>query len=280
MASALNMQYLQDLSEKFNPESTARRLLWESLKHNAARYNFESMGYETVGFETEFAWLNVEDADHFMSPPPISSGMTEFEGLFLRTTAARHAQDWGWIDPDAVLGAAARDRFHNVFNHVDDIARMPQPTFSYIHLVSPHPPFVFDENGNPTHPADFWNEQRLYPAELYKKGYVGQAQFLNKKLLQAIDVIKAESDVPPVIILMGDHGPWLQPKERRMWVLMALHIPGAKDKLYPEISPVNVFRIVFNTYFGGNYDMLEDVSYFSPVPKLYDFSVVPDSCPN
>ncbi|HSL43582.1 MAG TPA: hypothetical protein VK897_09135 [Anaerolineales bacterium] len=278
LASTLNMQYLQDLSENFTPDSTARRLLWESLKHSAVRYNFESLGYEIVTFKTEFDWLNLDDVHHFLSPPPISSGMSDFEGLFLRTTFARHAQDWGWVDPDYILGITARDRFHHAFNSIDDIVEMPQPTFSYIHLISPHPPFVFDADGNPTHPADFWNEQRLYTSELYKKGYVNQVQYLNKKLLQAVDMIMAESEVSPVIIIQGDHGPWLQPKEKRMWILMAAYLPNHQDKLYSNISPVNIFRLVFNTSFGGKYDMLEDISYFSPVPKLYEFSEIRASC--
>lgn len=278
MASALNMQYLQNLSEKFAPESTARRLLWESLKHSAVRYNFESMGYETISFETGFEWLNIEDVDHFMSPPPVSSGMSEFESLFLRTTLARYAQEWGWLDPDYMLGVVHRDRFNHAFNSIDDIAALPQPTFAYVHLISPHPPFVFDPDGNPTYPPDFWNDKRVYPADKYQKGYVNQVQFLNKKLLQAVDTIQAESEAQPIIIIMGDHGPWLQPKEKRMWILASIYLPGHKDKLYPTITPVNFFRLVFNTYFGGKYAMLEDVSYFSPVPKLYEFTRMPGSC--
>ena len=278
LGSSLNLQYLQKLSDKFSPDSTKRSLLWDSLKHNAVRYNFESMGYETVTFDTGFEWLNIEDSDHFMSPPPISSGMTDFEALFLRTTLARYADEWGWVDPDYLLGVGFRDRFNNAFNSIDDIARMPQPTFSYIHLISPHPPFVFDPNGSPTYPPDFWNEQRMYPAELYEKGYVNQLQYLNKKLLQAVDTILAESDVPPIIILQGDHGPWLQPNDKRMWILAAMYFPGHQDKLYPTITPVNLFRLVFNSYFGGKYEILPDVSYFSPVPKLYDFSRVPTTC--
>jgi hypothetical protein len=278
LGSSLNMQYLQKLSDKFSPDSTKRSLLWDSLKHNAVRYNFESMGYEMVTAETGFEWLNIEDSDHFLSPPPISSGMTEFEGLFLRTTLARYIQDWGWVDPDFLMGVSFRDRFNTVFNNVDDIARMPEPTFAYLHLISPHPPFVFDPNGNPTYPPDFWNEQRVYPANLYQKGYVNQVQFLNNKLLQAVDTILAESEVPPVIIIQGDHGPWLQPKDKRMWILAAMYLPGHQDKLYSTITPVNVFRLVFNSYFGGDYELLEDVSYFSPVPKLYNFSAVPNKC--
>jgi hypothetical protein len=176
------------------------------------------------------------------------------------------------------MGVGFRDRFNNVFNSIDNITQMPGPTFAYLHLISPHPPFVFDPNGNPTYPPDFWNDQRMYPGPLYQKGYLNQAQFLNKKMLQAVDTILAESDVPPVIIIQGDHGPWLQPNDKRMWILAALYLPGHNDQLYPKITPVNFFRLVFNSYFGGKYELLRDVSYFSPVPKLYDFSPVPNNC--
>jgi len=278
MASSLNMMYLQELDDSFTPENTARRKLWDSLKHSAARYNFESMGYKTVNFATGYAWNELEDADLFLAPPPFSSGLTEFEGLFLRTTFARYAQDFGWVDPDAVLGQNFRDRFNNVFDSMSKIANMPEPTFAYAHVISPHPPFVFDPEGNPTKPQDFWNEQRIYSYAMYTKGYTNQLTYLNKKTLDAIDTLLAESDTPPIIIIQGDHGPWMQPKDRKMWILNAYYLPEHNDELYSTITPVNTFRIIFNAYFGGNYDMLEDVSYFSPVPKLYDFSEIPNKC--
>jgi hypothetical protein len=93
-----------------------------------------------------------------------------------------------------------------------------------------------------------------------------------------VDTILAESEVPPVIIIQGDHGPWLQPTDKRMRILAALYLPGHEEQLYPTITPVNFFRVVFNSYFGGDYELLEDVSYFSPVPKLYNFSEVPNPC--
>jgi hypothetical protein len=278
LGSSLNMQYLQELDKAFTPESTARKVLWDSLKHSAVRYNFETLGYETVNFASGFDWLEIRDVDHFMSPPAISSGMNDFEGLFLRTTLARYAQDLGWVDPDYILGVGFRDRFTYIFDHVDDIARMPQPTFSYIHLISPHPPFVFDPEGNPTYPPDFWNERRMYPADLYQKGYVNQLQYLNKSMIEAVDDILANSETPPIIIIQSDHGPWLQPKDKRMHNYTAIYFPQHNDVLYSTITPVNIFRLVFNTYFGGKYDILEDVSYFSPVPKLYDFAEIKNPC--
>ena len=137
---------------------------------------------------------------------------------------------------------------------------------------------MFGPNGEPTYPPDFWNEDREYPGDLYAKGYQNQLTFLNEKILQAMDTLISESDTPPIIVLQGDHGPWLQPKNKRMWILNAYYLPGQADKLYPTISPVNTFRLIFDEYFGGTYDMLEDVSYFSPVPKLYEFSEIPNNC--
>ncbi len=278
LTSSLNMMYLPELDDEFKPESTARRTLWNSLKHSAVRHNFESIGYETVNFATGFAWNELSDADHFMTPPPFTSGLTEFEGLFLRTTLAKYAQDWGWVDPDAVMGQSFRDRFNNVFDSMDELANMPGPQFSYIHLISPHPPFVFDAEGNPNYPPDFWNEQREYPYDDYQRGYLGQLTYLNTKVLDAVDTILAESETPPIIVIQGDHGAWMQPKDRRMWIFNAYYLPEHEDELYPTISPVNTFRLIFNAYFGGNYEMLEDISYFSPVPNLYDFSVMPNNC--
>jgi hypothetical protein len=142
----------------------------------------------------------------------------------------------------------------------------------------PHPPFVFGPNGEHTNPADFWNEKKLYPRDKFIIGYTNQLTFLNRKILEAVDTIIAESNTPPIIILQGDHGPWLQPNPQHFFILNAYYIPGHKTDLYPTISPVNSFRIVFNDYFGGDYKILKDITYFSPVPHLYDFSEVPYPC--
>lgn len=278
LGSSLNMQYLQELDSTFKPENIGRSRLWDALKHSAVRYNFESLGYKTVNFANGFDWMELRDADEFFAPTPFVEGLTEFEGLYLRTTLARPLEDLGWVDADAVLARGARDRFRLVFNSLDDLARDPAPTFAYIHLISPHPPFVFGPDGTPTNPADFWNAQRRYPSNLYVKGYLNQLAYLNTQMEAGIDTILQESSTPPIIILQGDHGPWLQPKDKLFRILNAYYLPGRSDKLYPGISPVNSFRLVFDEYFGGNYPLLEDRSYYSPVPNLYDFSEVAYPC--
>ena len=279
VASSLNMSYIQELDSRFaDPKSTKRARLWDTLKHSAVRYNLEQMGYQTVSFATGFAWSELDDVDIFLTPPPFSSGMTEFETLFLQTTLARTWQDFGWINLDQINGQNFRDRDMLVFNSMGKLANMPGPQFVYVHLILPHPPFVFGPDGEHTNPADFWNEQKKYPPDKFKTGYVNQVTFLNTKLLEMIDTILAESETPPIILLQGDHGPWSQPNPQHFFILNAYYLPNQDTELYPQLSPVNSFRIIFNDYFAGNYDMLPDVTYYSPVPNLYDFSEVKNNC--
>lgn len=65
-----------------------------------------------------------------------------------------------------------------------------------------------------------------------------------------------------------------------MAILNAYYLPGADPaSLYAAISPVNTFRVIFNQYFGGNYPMLEDVSYYSTYQAPYNFTIVPEVRP-
>ena len=88
-----------------------------------------------------------------------------------------------------------------------------------------------------------------------------------------IDKILTESDIPPVIIILSDHGTMLNHDpdnvtdeyiKERMSAVQFIYLPGeGKDLLYDGITPVNTLRVVFNAYLGENFEYLEDRSYFS-----------------
>src|SRR5215216_2791874 len=132
LASSLNLSYLQDLDPKFNdPQSISRGKLWDALKHNTVRYQLEKLGYKTISFANGFAWSEWDDVDLFLTPPPFSSGVTEFETVFLQSTLAHTIQDFGWLDLDQINGQNFRDRDTLVFNSMKNIARMLGPKFVY-----------------------------------------------------------------------------------------------------------------------------------------------------
>ncbi|MEJ2562143.1 MAG: hypothetical protein P8Z42_05575, partial [Anaerolineales bacterium] len=88
-----------------------------------------------------------------------------------------------------------------------------------------------------------------------------------------VEAILSKPGTPPVIILQADHGPrslldWKSPSPQAIHetfsILNAYCFPGkSTDTLYPGISPVNSFRILFNLYFGMDYSLLPDESYYS-----------------
>jgi len=108
-----------------------------------------------------------------------------------------------------------------------------------------------------------------------EKLYIDQVVFINKQILPIIDQILAESTTPPVIILQGDHG---TDGINRMAIFNSYFVPEKmKEQLYPGISPVNTFRLLFDCLFGTRYGLLDDVSYYSYATTLYDFSINPNT---
>ena len=161
---------------------------------------------------------------------------------------------------------------------MDDLAKMPGPKFVFIHILPPHPPFVFAPDGTPTDPAAFLNEDRRYTYRSYTLGYHNQAEYITDQIETALETLLEESSAPPVIILQGDHAPWLQIGYKKFLILNAYYLPGVEAEFYPTLSPVNTFRLIFNEYFDAGYDLLPDTSYYSPVPDIYQFQEFSNPC--
>jgi hypothetical protein len=280
LGSSLNLDYLQNLNDKFVPQNEDRSQLWASILHSAVRYELQNAGYKTIAFASGFAFTEITSADVYLSPSPVWSAMTEFETLLIRTTPARHLETVGLINLGQIDGQRYRDRTRLVLSSMDKLARMSGPKFVFIHLIPPHPLFVFGPDGSPTNPELFMDENGIYSQENYYKGYRNQVAYISDQLDKAVTTLLTDSPRPPVIVIQGDHGPWLQTGSNQFKILNAYYLPGHKDLLYPTISPVNTFRLIFDTYLEADYPLLEDISYASPVPYVFDFSKVLNPCTN
>jgi hypothetical protein len=94
-------------------------------------------------------------------------------------------------------------------------------------------------------------------------------------ILPIISQIIEKSDTPPVIIIQGDHGSVIESPKRRMSILNAYYLPKEGDtQLFESISPVNTFRVIFNTYFGGKLPLLEDNAFYSIYDHPYDYTII------
>lgn len=279
LASSLNLDYLQNLDTDYKPGNEDRRTLWDSILHSTVRYELEGIGYQTVAFATGFAWSEMADADVYLSPSLTWSALTGFETLLIRTTPGRYLEDFNIINLDQIDGQRFRERTQLILGSMKKLAEMPGQKFVFIHILPPHPPFVFGPDGSLTDPTLFLNADHLYTDVTYIQGYQNQVKYISNQMLTALSTLLEESSTPPVIILQGDHAPWMQRGYKKFFILNAYHLPDGKNNLlYPGISPVNTFRLVMDTYFGTTYSLLEDTSYYSPIPDIYNFQEFPNPC--
>ena len=216
---------------------------------------FRQHGYRYVHFESE-AWVTADapQADLVYRLDGLSS---EFQRAFLGTTLPGRL----WLSPP---------RHEVVLKTLRDLREVPTiegPTFTLAHIISPHPPFMFDETGVLSSYDD--NIAGAYDRE----AYAAQISYLNAQITHLIDDLIEQSDELPIIILQGDHGPALaidlEVDERtveweRMAILNAMLVPeSARRELYPSVSPVNTFRVLIGDLFEEDLPTLPDRSFYS-----------------
>jgi hypothetical protein len=85
-------------------------------------------------------------------------------------------------------------------------------------------------------------------------------QYVNGRTLELIDTVLASSAVPPIIIVMSDHGSRSEPLDprnpdpelvrERFGSLFAADTPGHPGLFPDDVAPVEVMGRLLNTYFG------------------------------
>jgi hypothetical protein len=281
LGSSLEMDYLQNLSPKYNAKNEDQSLIWNAIRYNTLEADLKKIGYSTVAFATGFSWSELDNSDVYISPEPYWSGLTSFENLLLRTTPVRHLEDVGALKLFNLDGERFRERTQLVFNSASRLASLPGPKFIFMHIINPHPPIVFNADGSKiSDPSSFIDENGNYTMEKYQQGYRDQIPYDDAELENTISTLISKSTRPLVIVLQTDTGPWFTSGSDQFVILNAYYMPGHTAQLYPGISPVNSFRVVLNSYFGANLPLLNDQSYYSPIPYIYNFSPVPNPCTN
>ena len=279
LASSLNLGYIDDLSSDPGRESSDWVPVHSRLRDYRVWRFLKSRGYTFIHFGTRWEPTRINpNADvnvNVFTPPEMIwalAGQTVLHpigselgiGLF-----DQRVLEW--------------ERIPYQLEKLPGIARDPRPTFAFVHLLIPHGPYVFERDGS------FLPEETATQRSR-RENYRNQLLYANRKVREAIGRLLADSPTPPVIILQGDEGPipigypreglkfhWEAATDAELrekaGILNAYYLPGVKsEKVYPSISPVNSFRLIFNEYFHTKLPMLRDEHYF---PKddhhPYDF---------
>lgn len=254
--ASLNMKYLKNEMSISNIE----------IQNNEVLKYVKSLGYKYIHFNS--GW-GLTDRNLFADLSIRCGYLNEFIMILIPTTIFRIIDEkFNFIK----LGQ--RNKILCNLKELENMSKMKGPKFTFLHLESPHPPYVFNENGDAV-----VNEPLTMIGFQPKDAYLNQLKYIEKRLSQFVDKIIATSSVRPIIIIQADHGPATTFKnketpfesmptnenlfERMGIVNLFLLKDECKDSLYDSISPVNTFRFIFNCYFNTNYDLLDDLSFYN-----------------
>ena len=266
------------------------------LDNNLVMKNFKSAGYQVYNISSG-AWntgsVNIAD-EHLCSKNQNIDYRTLYQ---LKQISVLRAFDIFIKEPTSrIFHQQHRDTILCQFGEITKIKQITEePVFVFMHVLTPHEPFVFGPNGEevdykytlgPNVETPFGPTYKfgLTPNEEIK-AYRDQVIYVTKILRQTIDKLLENSDNPPIIIIQSDTGPTVSfpgiTKEEsdigRLSIFNAYYFPNKEyNLLYNDVTPVNSFRIVFDSQFQTNYGLLEDKSFFSTYEKLYAFTEITD----
>jgi hypothetical protein len=292
VGSSLNMDYLQDLkAQGIRIENHAD--LISIVENSKVRTVLAQNGYQTVSFRNSYN-ATVPNAEIYYDDTGFAYPLTVFESLAIDLSMARvlsHVPAFNKVLIEMPYNTH-RSQILSTFNRLQGIPLLDGDYFVYAHIIAPHPPFVFDENGEaiphrePFRLADGNQYIKNHSRQDYITGYRNQLRYINTLVLTTVDAILAESKTRPIIIIQGDHGPGSHlhfgmlkktlPGER-FSMLNAYYFPNQDySALYPSISPVNSFRVLLDQFFNGDYALLPDRHYYSPWGYPLDLTEVKD----
>jgi len=281
--SSLNMTHLDTMPEFFrqnvdlDDQDTIQSVVGkEFVRNSRVKDILQSQGYTIVTFAGGYG-AQFKDADVYVNSPDIEEGnfwQIGFETMLLDTSLAQIyiRLKGGSYGPLQRLFAAHRERVIFTLANLPNFAEAEGNYFVFAHVLSPHVPFVFGPNGEKIEHDDPYTLLDARPGhEENIVYYRDQVHYLNTLVMDTIDQIIEKSDTPPIIILQADHSSKVYdeidpPETVRMKLLLpilnAYHLPDTDDTLlYPTITPVNSFRVIFNYYFDADLELLEDTSY-------------------
>jgi hypothetical protein len=152
-----------------------------------------------------------------------------------------------------------------------------QPNFTFAHILAPHPPYVFDQNGSwPTYDNEA-NDNGVPEKTKYKN----ELTYINTRIKDLVSNIRATSP-NAIIFIQADEGPYpaafrgemtaghyynpadlsLSEMKQKFGIMASYYMPGISQGEVGKINAsVNVFPFILNHYLGYDLPMLPDCQF-------------------
>jgi hypothetical protein len=287
LASTLNLEYLSTLIPENHKDVEDFQSIFNLLQdHRLGRF-LRSQGYEYVQVGGWFGpTREARIANENLHPDVLSDfAAAVVDNSALPLIAKVAGLEFESDDADRHAEAA---RYQ--FDAIKTVTDRPGPTFLFAHILMPHPPYVFDEDGTFLDPR----------VDGPRATYATQLRYTNQRMKEFLEPLLAlPEEERPIVIIQADEGPY--PKrngevraanwtnatadelEEKYGILSAFLLPGdpkAGEPLDENMSSVNTFRMLLDRYWGTDLPPLENRSWVSKKAKPYDMIEITDRLPS
>ena len=279
LVSARNMDYLDPdaLRERASADDD-----WGPLYRDLSR-SFELL---KVLRSIDYRFVYLGTYWHFTASHPeadinhvYDDAQSEFATVLTEQTMLRALDAFGADATDARRERWNLTRFQ--WERLGDSIGVGSPKFVHAHFSLPHEPYVFHADGS------FVSEQTERERST-EENYADHVEYANSEVLNFVDdVLAADPENPPIIVVQGEEGPWPhryrinetgfrwdqatdEELHEKFGVLTAFHLPGLAGEraeqagLYRSITLVNQWRLILNHYLGTDYETLPDRNFIWP----------------
>lgn len=272
LGATLNMRYIHE-DRGFIDAISKGGYLSRYREQNKVMERFKSEGYDVVSNIGDYRFPNNK---HSMVNGKKSLFSDDFAYLVVHISMLRI------IESELIADQMRQD----ILSILEDLKLFDipnKPTFIFSHVMCPHQPYIFNADGSkPKLSESVWGRLEI------KKSYIGQVRFIGTQIIEIGDTLRRR-DPSAVIIVQADHGngsvlgtylfdhkrPPLEFIDASHGILSAIYLPPGI--MMPEIiTPVNLFRYLFNALFDAKLEELPDRVFFTAIKEPYEFYEVTD----
>lgn len=272
LASSLNFEYLQNLSNDPDRDFKNWAFVFSLIRNSRAARLLKSLGYRYLHFDSTWA-ATIES--------PLADRNISCDKTLAAVPFYRAIMNTTWLSTltPLISGDLAKCRLSQLAS-METVAGEAGPKFVFSHLVLPHFPYLFDKDGNTLGQVTLheqFDEVFLSAAE-HEDLYLGQLEYLNKRLRGIIEKILEESAAPPIIILQADHGSHVFElkgefrKRARHAIFAAIYFAGTAGSNPGSFNdPINIVRETLNRAAATKLGPLPHKSFFSSWQEPFNF---------
>jgi hypothetical protein len=265
-SSALNFDYVNAMIECVNRGKCSKRVYLDLIDGNASKRLCERYGYRYVQL------FGAEISDYLT--PPIKSWRSIFTAslfnikLLSLTPLPLMIKELYPFDSMIYAGYAT-----DCIKCLPEVLKIPSPKFVHIHVTVFHLPWIFDARGNVVPLTDDSFKPLSGPLSLSGQSRIplNSLNLEERMIKESVELVLKNSQEKPIIIVQGDHGPPIAltnpdayAKVRTRVLNAYLCPPEIQKVLYPTITPINTFRVIFNGLFGTKFPLLPDRTFCAP----------------